>query len=132
MDVPSTGMQRRLARLGELRHELEHGNAADAPMSPAAEWVDTGTELLLLLDLPGVDVGALQVEHGEGFVTVRGERPAQPGSLHSERPSGAFARTLPLPLPVQAEEGGAGAELRAGVLTLRFRKARPVVDSLEG
>lgn len=121
-----------LARLNSLMglREIVENLGQGGTWQPAADWLDDGESLTLLLDVPGVDPERLEMQEDDGVVTVAGERPAPAGQvLQRERPAGAFSRTLALPVAVQP--GSGEASLRGGVLTVRFRKALRTLQALE-
>ncbi len=108
-----------------LREEVETLGLG-GPWTPPADWVDEGTHLRLLLDVPGVDPETLEL-HTEGHsVTVAGRRESPERTLSAERPSGIFTRTLTFPEPVLPQSGQ--ANLSAGVLSVRFEKRHPTID----
>ena len=109
-----------------LRQDVESLAGASAWV-PCADWFETDGELLLVMDLPGVDPGSLELTWGEGSLTVRGARtPHDLGSvLSAERPQGGFQRTLRLPAEVAP---GGDAQLNAGVLVARFEKRHKIID----
>jgi HSP20 family protein len=83
-------------------------------------------DLLLTLEVPGIDPAKVDVTVTDDTVTIRGERPAeaaQPGqSFHRrERPSGQFQRAVQLPFAVDSSKTEATYE--RGVLAVRL--ARP-------
>lgn len=115
----------RLQQLMTLREEVEtlgHGS----PWTPPADWVDDQTHLLLLLDVPGVDPGSLEMAEEGLNLTVAGLREVPDRRLSSERPGGSFTRTLHFPEPVVPQSGQ--AHLAGGVLHVRFEKLHPTID----
>ncbi|WP_424949374.1 Hsp20/alpha crystallin family protein [Deinococcus sp.] len=113
----------RLNNLMALREEVEQIGSA-FPWEPAADWLDLGTHLLLVMDVPGLDAEHLELlEEGEDL-TIAGERGEvlEGEVLSRERPGGRFARTLSFPSPVRA--GSAEASMSGGVLKVRFEKQR--------
>lgn len=115
----------RLQHLMALREEVESLGTA-GPWTPPADWVDEGTHLRLLLDVPGVDPDSLELHEEGDSVTVAGRRDLPDQALHAERPGGTFARTLAFPEPVVPQTGQ--ATLNAGVLSVRFEKRHPTID----
>ncbi|WP_216317937.1 Hsp20/alpha crystallin family protein [Deinococcus aestuarii] len=115
----------RLQQLMTLREEAET-LGAEVPWTPPADWVDGDTHLTLLLDVPGVDPGCLELQEDGDTVTVAGRRDAPRPTLQAERPSGTFTRTLRFPQPVLPQTGA--ASLHAGVLSVRFEKRHPTID----
>jgi HSP20 family protein len=83
----------------------------------------TASELIYLIDLPGVDVNSLKISLTREALVIEGLRPRPPvdcaqGYLLAERPFGPFKRTLDLPVPVDTSQ--AGATHKNGVLTIRL------------
>lgn len=108
-----------------LREEVETLGGAGV-WTPPADWVDDQTHLLLLLDVPGVDPGSLELEEAGMDLTVAGRREVPERLLSSERPGGTFTRALRFPEPVLPQSGQ--ASLSGGVLTVRFEKRHPTID----
>ncbi|GAA5514873.1 hypothetical protein Dcar01_03636 [Deinococcus carri] len=115
----------RLQHLMTLREEVETLGQG-GPWTPPADWVDQGTHLLLLLDVPGVDPDSLELHEEEGTVTVAGRREAPERRLRAERSAGTFTRTLSFPETVIPRSGQ--ARLNAGVLSVSFEKRHPTID----
>lgn len=115
----------RLQQLMTLREEVETLSQA-GDWVPAADWIDAGTHLHLLLDVPGVNPQSLHLSEEGSEVTVSGERERPAQVLLQGRPSGAFSRTLSFPEEVVPQTGE--ASLQAGVLTVRFEKVHPTID----
>lgn len=119
----------RLRNLMQLREEVE-GFSATGPWEPAADWLDQGTHLLLVMDLPGLEPGNLQLSEQGDELTVAGER--QTGGegepLSRERAGGSFSRTLLFPEPVCPDSGQ--ASLHNGVLSVRFEKRQKTLLQL--
>ncbi|AFZ69152.1 Hsp20/alpha crystallin family protein [Deinococcus peraridilitoris] len=128
MSGGSEPVLRRINSLMQLRQEVEalsHG----APWAPPADWLETDTELLLIMDVPGVESDAFELIEEENTVVVRGQRPPPEtdGSFLSvERPQGSFQRTFSF--PVETVPGTGQAQLRAGVLVIRFEKRHKIID----
>lgn len=115
----------RLQHLMTLREEVELLGRG-GPWQPAADWQDAGTHLVLLLDVPNVDAESLSLSEEGNTLTVTGERVAPRRLLYSERPAGAFERTLTFPEEVVPQSGQ--ANLSGGVLTVTFEKKHPTID----
>jgi HSP20 family protein len=92
--------------------------------TPAIDLDETPEELVLRVDLPGVDPSSVDLSLTGSVLTLRGERagPSPEGaeSRVRERPSGAFLRHVNLPEHVEFE--GVQAECKHGVLTVRLPK----------
>lgn len=93
---------------------------------PAVNIYELDDEFLLTAELPGARVEDLELSVAGGVVTLRGGRSAeadvnQDRFRRSERPRGAWERTLTLPARVREED--LHAELTNGVLRLHLPKA---------
>jgi HSP20 family protein len=89
---------------------------------PRVELNDTGTALTVSAELPGLTEKDVQVEIGNGVLTIRGETEAErtEGRYFSERFHGAFERQIPLD---GVQEDKAEASFRNGVLTISLPKS---------
>ncbi len=115
-----------------VREETEALGQGDARgFTPAADWLDEGASLTLLLDVPGVEADSLEMAEDGDHLTVAGVRASLPPEagrlLQSERRAGAFTRSLTFPEPVVA--GSGEASLNAGILRVRFAKQHPTIDA---
>ena len=95
---------------------------------PSVEVSEEGDDLVVRVEAPGVKPEDLNVWITEDSVTVEGERRSQRrsehrGYYHSERQYGAFRRTIPLPVRVNADL--AEARYQHGVLEVRAPKHSP-------
>lgn len=114
------------ARPGDVRRvRWEEGE-----YTPAVDLYDTGDTLTAKVDIPDVAPEDVEVTVQEGRVlTVKAHRPAegveQERYLCCERPAGRFARTIELPVEVDAE--GVTARLRLGVLEIVLPKSKAAV-----
>lgn len=92
-------------------------------------------ELVVEVELPGVDPDDVEVLLTEDRLTIRGEkRTAEEhelggGRVHRERTFGAFERTLPLPCEVLAD--GVDASFARGVLTVRLPRPEPEPEQVQ-
>jgi HSP20 family protein len=89
--------------------------------TPQVEMFERAGELVVRADLPGLTKDDINVQLGDGGITIEGERRGQKeekreGFYHSERHYGKFYRRLPLPEGINAEE--ANATFRDGVLEI--------------
>ncbi|MBB6096734.1 HSP20 family protein [Deinobacterium chartae] len=119
----------RLNTLMKLRQEVENLEVG-GPWSPAADWLETDTHLILLMDLPGVDPESLEVEESEEGLTLAGAREQldlEGEVLGRERPQGSFTRSLELPREIVP--GSGEARLRNGVLVLRLEKRHKTINA---
>ena len=131
------------AAVERLRHELDRwleaaveqgGRALNAiglrgirrPFVPAIDVLEGDEEVLVLVDLPGLEAEQIDVSVAGNMLTIRGQRtafPAESGrAVHSsERPAGEFSRSVPLPVPVNPE--AVTATLHEGVLSVKIVKS---------
>lgn len=117
-----------LGRLHQLMNIREGVESLTTPMpwTPAADWLDEGTHLVLVLDVPGVNPDTLALTEKGDSVTVSGQRDTPQHLLISERPQGGFSRILSAPQAILPQT--AQANLVGGVLTVRFEKKHPTID----
>ena len=89
------------------------------------EVSETGTELKVMAELPGVDEKDVSVELTGDVLTIRGEKKVaeerkDQGYHVTERHYGTFSRTLRLPYAVEADK--VQASFKNGVLTVTLPK----------
>jgi len=87
--------------------------------TPQVEMFEREGELVVRADLPGLTKDDVNVELGDGGITIAGERRTEKeekreGFYHSERRYGKFYRRLPLPEGTNVAD--ASATFRDGVL----------------
>jgi HSP20 family protein len=93
---------------------------------PTAELNETPENLVLKLELPGIEAKDLDIQVTAKSVTISGERKTQSesesnGITRSEFRYGQFQRIVPLPTRVVNDQ--TQAEYKDGILTLTFPKA---------
>jgi HSP20 family protein len=101
--------------------------AADRFFDRAAGWPnievsDTGTELKVTAELPGLDEKDVEVELANGTLAIKGEKRIESedkGRLFSERYYGRFERRIPVE---DVAEEKVNASFRNGVLTVTLPK----------
>jgi HSP20 family protein len=104
------------------------------PYETGAEWIpmmdviETATEYVVRLEVPGIHKENLDVNLTGELVTITGTREYVPevegdGYLVKERAIGKFVRTIRLPKPVAEKK--VAAEYRDGVLVLHLPKETP-------
>lgn len=94
----------------------------------AAEVADDDSEVLVRLEVPGMNADDFSLEVVGDVLVVRGEkhlsRDGQHGNYYvSERAYGRFERAVQL--PAEVDESAASARYDAGVLTVRLPKRKP-------
>jgi HSP20 family protein len=113
--------------------QLNLNLSMDTPWIPAIELQETDTELWLKAQLPGIELGELEIQVSENAVFLSGEyrehhQHDKQGIFRSEFHYGRFKRVVPLPIPIQRER--VTAAMVGGLLTLIMPKAIPVVPNL--
>lgn len=101
--------------------------SAFASMFAPVDVLDTGDELLIRADMPGVKPENLKITVSGNTLTLKGEVEADLEDtiyLHRERRISGYARSLPLPVAVEASK--AQAVFRDGVLSLTLPKSEKV------
>jgi HSP20 family protein len=96
---------------------------------PVCDVWETKDDVVISVELPGVNEKDVNVSITGDLLTVKGERrweqSAKDDSHHRlERAYGKFERTVQLPMPVQADK--VTATYRDGILTVRLPKAEEV------
>ncbi|MBK0865421.1 Hsp20/alpha crystallin family protein [Saccharopolyspora sp. HNM0986] len=130
---PFTGLNRRFDRDFDALVRRSFGGRAAQPFVPAADVVRDGSDVLIRLELPGVDVDQdVDVEVSGGVLTISGRRSEtseqdDSGVLVREIRSGSFQRRFNLPDGVTGER--VEADYDRGVLQVRVREAVPQAPS---
>ncbi len=138
LTVPLQSLQGELNRLFE-EYWQPHSPAGPAPeptdlaaavWTPALDLFETPADLVLMVDLPGVDPASIDLSLTGNVLSLRGEKPApEVAGGHprtKERPLGSFHRQVTLTEAVDFDR--VHAEAKDGVLTVRLPKqdaARP-------
>lgn len=96
---------------------------------PLSDMWETKDDVCVSFELPGVREQEVNVSITGDMLTVRGERKwerdvKEEGVHRLERVYGKFERSVPLPMPVQADK--VKATYREGVLEIRLPKAEEV------
>lgn len=95
------------------------------PWTPAVDIYETDNDLVIMADLPGLDMNDIHVEIENGTLSLRGERKFEGtsegrGYHRIERSYGSFARYFTLPDTVDPEK--VKADYKNGVLTVTLPK----------
>ncbi len=82
--------------------------SGEGPWGPAVDVRETENEVIVDMEIPGLEPGDLDVSVTGGMLTVKGEkklvREEKRGDFRlAERSSGSFSRTVALNVPVEAE-----------------------------
>jgi len=105
-----------------------HGGA-ERIWIPGVDMHETPDHLVVTMDLPGLNEKDISLSITGDMLVLRGERRAnteakQDSYYRGERWVGKFERTLPLPIPVQADQ--VKASYRDGVLTVSMPKVEEI------
>jgi HSP20 family protein len=136
------GLDRELSALNDLRNQMdrlfldfERGWGQERDPRARAGWVtgsawprialyDSGSELRLRAEVPGLSEKDLNISVEQSSLTIRGERKAEAPEGYSvhrqERGNRSFARSFTLPCRVDAEK--TTANLKNGVLEMTLPK----------
>jgi HSP20 family protein len=133
LTVPLQSLQSELNRLfEEYWHPGTPGATAAAPTdlatavwTPALDLSETPSELVLVVDLPGVDPSAIDLSLTDNVLSLRGEKVVVESGADAhnrvrERPIGSFHRQVTLTEAVDFDR--VSAEVKNGVLTVRLPK----------
>ena len=102
--------------------------ATGAEWIPVMDMIETATEYVVRLEVPGIHKENLDVNLTGEMLTITGKREFAPevegeGYLVKERAIGKFARTIRVPTPVGEKK--VLAEYRDGVLLVHLPKVTP-------
>jgi HSP20 family protein len=97
--------------------------------TPPVDMYETKTEVVVAVELPGVNEKDIRLSITGDLLTIQGERQwtdetREAGHYRQERWFGKFERALSLPIPV--ETGQVKATYRDGVLTVKLPKTEGV------
>jgi HSP20 family protein len=121
-------LQQRMNRLFEESLNTEPGSGPGGGWIPIADLWETADCFVLEVELPGVEPEDVEVELGDGEVSIRGHRsdPRTPGAPERfrclERSHGPFARRFALTAGVDGP--GARRSHEEGVLKLEIPKRK--------
>ena len=103
------------------------GEVAEVSWFPSVDVSETGKEVIVQAELPGMDPKEIDVSISGDVLTIKGEKKREEEhkdeNYHRiERSYGAFARTIQLPTEVDADK--AKAVYKDGVLKLTLPKTK--------
>ena len=109
-----------------------------AQYAPALDILETNDELIIQVEIPGVDAKDVEISLAGDVLTIAGQKVAQTNEErmryhYTERRYGSFQRILRLPLPVEPQHVDAAS--KNGLLVITLRKAeslRPKKISVKG
>jgi HSP20 family protein len=111
------------------RPSQQQGGGMERVWAPAVDMHETKDDVVVTAELPGVNEKDIHLSITGDVLTLRGERNwnqdmKQDNCFRVERWYGRFERSLPLPMPVQADK--VKASYRDGVLTITLPKAEEI------
>lgn len=130
--MPKKNMQNlMLSRAMQLLSQVDDMRRLDFALGPEAAWeppldlIETETEVLVYVALPGVDIASVEIRAEGTTLVVRGERPrpsewASAAILRMELPWGPFQRQVRVPRGCAL----ASQEAMHGHLVVRLTKPR--------
>jgi HSP20 family protein len=103
--------------------------AIERVWAPAVDMYETKDEMVVTAELPGLNEKDIHLSISGDVLTLRGERTwnqevKQESYYRGERWFGKFERSVPLPMPVQADK--VSASYRDGVLTVKLPKVEEI------
>ena len=122
-------LQNEINRLFETERYPTMSGLFDRVISPEIDVVENEDGFVVSCDLPGVEIGEIDVSIADNVLTLKGEKKEESHSPDSkvyrrESWSGSFQRTLALPKAV--DTSAVGAVMRSGVLTINLPKREEV------
>ncbi|MHC5055953.1 MAG: Hsp20/alpha crystallin family protein [Planctomycetota bacterium] len=99
--------------------------SGEGPWGPALDVRETENEVIVDVEIPGLEPADLDVSVTDGRLTVKGEKKLESEETRgdyrlAERSYGSFSRSVSLPAPVEVEK--AEAVHKQGVLTITLPK----------
>ncbi len=118
-------LQDEINKLFDVARVPEPRGIFEGALSPAADVIENPNSFEVLCDLPGIEIGDVEISLAGSVLTIKGEKKAsQPReaahSYREEMRAGRFQRTFQLPLPVDGTK--VDAELKDGVLRVVLPK----------
>ena len=131
---PFSDLQREMNRLFDdffsdspLALRRDERNVAAAGFEPRIDVSESGKEVKISAELPGMDEKNVSVELDDSIVTIRGEKREEKSEegenwYRREQTHGSFHRSVPLPASVDSTR--AKAKFKKGVLTVTLPKKK--------
>ncbi len=119
------GLKEEIDRLFDLTRFPEPRGIFERTYSPAVDVIENPESFEVLCDLPGIEIGDVEISVAGGVLTLKGEKKqgATQGNGHSRREEtymGRFQRTLQLPSAIEPDK--VEAVLKDGVLRIVLPK----------
>jgi HSP20 family protein len=135
--VPEEHVQEQVDRLVETLTDFATPGGADTEWKPMIALWEGNQEIILIVDLPGIQRDSVHVAANRGVIQIQGERRLPQGKKngdertlrYAEQPFGKFRRTIPIPLATRFEE--LQAQMRDGILEIRVPRDAKADDSRE-
>ena len=118
-------IQNEINRLFEQLSEVEPGRAATGGWTPNVDVHESGNDLVVNFELPGVDPSSVKLSVNGSSLILEGNKPRTEPQLGAkyqclERSFGKFRRVVRLSVPINTHK--AVTEYRDGVLKVVFPK----------
>ena len=107
----------------ELMHEIGvRSRDVYELILPAVDMFEDGTDLVIILDMPGFEKEKIKTRLTENFLTVSAtrERAERDGVIYWEQRPLRVHKKIPLPVKVETEETEITAKYENGELTIRL------------
>ena len=120
-------LQRQLNRMfDDVMTPASFTESGNLSKLPAAELTETKENIILKLEVPGMQPADLNIEATHKSISISGERKSEvtseeAGKTRSEFRYGSFQRVIPLPAKIQNTK--VSAEYKNGILHLTLPKA---------
>jgi len=125
---PFMSLHREMNRLFDDMFRGASGSFAGGVTWPSVEVEDTGKELRVIAEVPGMNADDVELLLRDNVLTLRGERKEERSDNAqrvSERYFGRFERQIPL--GAEVDEAGVRAEFKDGLLTVTLPKTEESV-----
>jgi HSP20 family protein len=118
--------EQELAKAQKAQVTRREGGEQKRIYVPLADIWETEDEIVVKLDMPGVDKKDIDIKVEADTLTVCGQAPEEPQGrvVYADRQAGSFCREFTLSRDLDHEK--ISAEMKAGILTIRVAKAEEV------
>ena len=133
LSSPFSALHRQMNRLfddffGDLVLQPGEGRVFQTAFLPRINVKDTGQEIEISAELPGMEQKDVELVLEDSILTLRGEKKMQQEEkkenyYHLESGYGTFQRSVAL--PAEVDESKAEAHFKNGILTVRVPKTEP-------